>query len=309
MEPQECFKVEKISLRGPGVLILTGPSSCGKGEVAAALSQVMSIPRQNHLSMGEILRSTISQSKENPEFANLLATRYQISADNNLFDCIDTTPELMVKAHKHLPRMQVYFKRPDMREFTSQLEWLEYCTMNGLLVPDRWTQSFIAAHIEHEGRFQNEPFIIDGYPRTVAAAEHLLGFLASQKIPVIKVLHLSISKQEMISRASGRGRGDDSREALLSRFQFYIEHVQPSVDYMKTILGHEAIALIDAHQPVYDINEQGEKVLDLPRSITRVAAVALRNLGVPRVIVRDMFEDLLQHRLAEQKRLLSDFDD
>ena len=33
----DLFKVERISLRGPGVMILTGPSSCGKGEVAAAL--------------------------------------------------------------------------------------------------------------------------------------------------------------------------------------------------------------------------------------------------------------------------------
>ena len=301
MEPKECFKVEKISLRGPGVVILTGPSSCGKGEVAAALSQVMSVPRRNHLSMGEILRSTVTQARENAEFAELLATRYQISAANNLFDCADTSPELSVKVHKHLPRMEVYFKRRDMQQFTSQLDWLEYCTMNGLLVPDRWTQSFIAAHIEHEARFRHEPFIIDGYPRTVAAAEHLLGFLDSQGIPVIKVLHLSISKQEMISRASGRGRSDDSREALLSRFQFYIEHVQPSVDYMKTVLGHEAIALLDAHQPVYTTLANGEKQLDLPRSITRVAAVALRSLGVPRVIVRDMFDELLQQRWAQDE--------
>lgn len=299
MEPKECFKVEKISLRGPGVVILTGPSSCGKGEVAAALSQVMSIPRQNHLSMGEILRSTVSQARDNAEFAELLATSYQISSSNNIFDCIDTSPELSVKVHKHLSRMEVYFKRQGMSQFTSQLDWLEYCTMNGLLVPDRWTQSFIAAHIEHEKRFQTEPFIIDGYPRTVAAAEHLLGFLNQQGIPVIRVLHLSISKQEMISRAAGRGRGDDSRDALLSRFQFYIEHVQPSVDYMKTVLGHETIALIDAYQPVFAEGPDGERVLDLPRSITRVAAVALRSLGVPRVIVRDMFDELLMQRLAQ----------
>lgn len=303
MEPRECFKVEKISLRGPGVVILTGPSSCGKGEVAAALSQVMSIAPENHLSMGEILRSTVTQGRNNADFAELLSTRYQISTENNIFDSIDTTPELSVKVHKHLARMESYFKRGNMQEFTSQLDWLEYCTMNGLLVPDRWTQSFIAAHIEHDARFKREAFIIDGYPRTVAAAEHLLGFLNEQGIPVIKVLHLSISKQEMITRASGRGRRDDGREALLSRFQFYIEHVQPSVDYMKTELGHEAIALIDAHQPVYEVDANGEKHFDLPRSITRVAAVALRNLGVPRVIVRDMFDDLLMQRLAHDGAL------
>ena len=51
-ELESKIKVERVSLRGPGVLILTGPSSCGKGEVASALSKVMSIPPESHLSMG-----------------------------------------------------------------------------------------------------------------------------------------------------------------------------------------------------------------------------------------------------------------
>lgn len=293
---KEYFKVEKISLIGPGVVILTGPSSCGKGEVAAALSQVMSIPAYAHLSMGEILRSTITQSKTNPDFASLLADHYQISRQLNIFDCLDTTPELTAKVLKHLPRVEAYFQRADMQDFVSQLDWLEYCTMNGLLVPDRWTQNFIAAHIEHESRFQEQPFIIDGYPRTVSAAEHLLGFLTRQGIPVIKVLHLSISKQEMIIRARARGRADDDNASLLSRFQFYIENVQPSVDYMKKQLGSETIALIDAHQPVFTERENGHRKLDLPRSIGNVTSDALRSLGVPRVIVRDLVQDLIAER-------------
>ncbi len=298
----ELFKVDKISLRGPGVVILTGPSSCGKGEVAAALSRIMSLPDFAHLSMGEILRSTISSSKNDPEYATLLADHYQISKSLNIFDCLDTSPELTHKVNKHLPAMQAYFKKDDMSAFTSQLEWLEYCTMNGLLVPDRWTQNFIAAHIEHNTTFRSQPFVIDGYPRTVAAAEHLLQFLASQEIPVIKVIHLSISKQEMIVRARSRGRADDDSASLVSRFNFYIENVQPSVDYMKTELGSETIALIDAHQPIYDLNNEGQKKLNLPRSIAKVAASALRTLGIPRVIVRDLIEELIQERLqAAQK--------
>jgi adenylate kinase family enzyme len=298
-ESSEYFKVEQISLLGPGVIILTGPSSCGKGEVAAALCKVMSIPASDHLSMGEILRSTIHQARNNPDYARLLEKSYGISASFNIFDCLDTSEELSAKVLKHVERMEAYFQRDNMREFTSQLDWLEYCTMNGLLVPDRWTQNFIAAHIEHAGRFQLKPFIIDGYPRTVAAAEHLLAFLQRQQIPVIKVLHLSISKQEMITRARARGRADDDLSSLQSRFQFYIENVQPSVDYMKMELGSEVIALIDAHQPVYT-GENGHRQLDLPRSIANVVAHALRNLGVPRVIVRDIVADLIQERLAAQ---------
>ena len=50
-------KLNRVSLRGTRVLILTGPSSCGKGEVASALSKVMSIP-QDAFIYGEILRTT-----------------------------------------------------------------------------------------------------------------------------------------------------------------------------------------------------------------------------------------------------------
>jgi adenylate kinase family enzyme len=164
--------------------------------------------------------------------------------------------------------------------------------MNGLLVPNRWTQDFIAAHIEHAQSQRLETFILDGYPRTVAAAKHLLSFLRRLDIPILKVLHLSISRQEMIARAQGRGRADDDEASLLSRFQFYIENVQPSVDFMKMELGSEAIALIDAHQPVY-LDSGDERTLDLRASIANVVTTALRSLGVPRVVLRDLIEDHL----------------
>lgn len=286
-EFESIVRVDKVSLRHRGVLILTGPSSCGKGEVASALCRVMSIPPSSHLSMGEILRTTFSSAKSSEEYRDLLRTKYNISADQNIFDCIDSTPELTKKVLNYLPLLRQYFKRPDMEKFTSQLEWLEFCTMNGLLVPNRWTQDFIAAHIEHSEQIRSGAFILDGYPRTVTAAKHLLDFLKQMNIPVIKVLHLSISRQEMIARAKGRGRADDDEASLLSRYQFYTENVQPSVDYMKMELGSETIALIDAHQPIYDKSMEEPK-LDLRKSIYNVVASSLRSLGVPRIIIRDL---------------------
>jgi adenylate kinase family enzyme len=283
--------VEKVSLKGPGVLILTGPSSCGKGEIASALTKVMSIPTQNHLSMGEILRSTFQRAKTEKSYANLLESSYQISANSNIFDCIDTTEELTKKVLNYLPDLEKYFNRTGMDKFTSQLDWLEFCTMNGLLVPNRWTQDFISAHIEHCSDFLTDPFILDGYPRTVKAAEHLLFFLRRMNIPVIKVLHLSISKQEMLSRATKRGRADDDEQSLLSRYQFYVENVHPSVDYLKTELGFDSIALVDAHQPSYKI-QNNEKILDLPKSILNVVASSLRCLGVSRLTVKDLLTQL-----------------
>lgn len=303
-ELDSCIRVDKISMRHPGVVILTGPSSCGKGEVAAALCRVMSIAPADHLSMGEILRSAFQNAKNDPSYAKLLAEKYQISADSNIFSCIDTSDDLTRKVKNYLPQLEKYFCRNDMSNFTSQLEWLEFCTMNGLLVPNRWTQNFIAAHIEHSPGLKDRPFILDGYPRTVAAAKHLIEFLTRLEIPVIKVLHLSISRQEMIQRAKHRGRADDDEASLLSRFQFYIENVQPSVDYLKLELGSDAIALIDAHQPVY-IEKDGKKVLALKESISNVVSAALRGLGVPRVIMKDILDKSLSIQSALRSESLN----
>ncbi|MCA9505110.1 MAG: nucleoside monophosphate kinase [Spirochaetaceae bacterium] len=302
------IRVEKIALRGPGVVILTGPSSCGKGEVANALCDLLSIDARRHLSMGAILRSTIERSKSDPDFMRLLEEKYALSRETSIFDCVDTTDELTQKVRRHLPGLERFFGRTPSRFISeelsgtpevSQLEWLEFCTARGLLIPNRWTQDLISAEIERtlasvddEG---DSPFILDGYPRTVAAARHLLSFLRSVEVPVLKVLHLSISKAEMTARAGKRGRFDDDEEALRSRFDFYVENVQPSVDYLKTELGGDRVALIDAHQPAF-VQVDGERVFHLQRSIENVVSTALRALGVPRVIVRDLLERRREER-------------
>lgn len=297
--PPSLVRVEKIALRGPGVVILTGPSSCGKGEVANALCEMLSIDPERHLSMGVILRSTVDRAKSNPEYAELLAQKYSLSRHVSMFDSMDTSDELSEKVRRYLPELQRHFGRESSTDAAdaSQLEWLEFCTVRGLLIPNRWTQDLISAEIDTILQAKsadgtdgyNTPFILDGYPRTVAAAEHLLGYLRSVKVPVLKVLHLSISKAEMSARAGKRGRADDHEDALRSRFEFYVENVQPSVDYIKTELGGAAISLIDAHQPAY-VEEGGCRKFHLQDSINNVISTALRALGVPRVIVRDLIE-------------------
>ncbi len=281
-------QVEKVSLKGGGVLILTGPSSCGKGEVAAALRRVMSIPKEAHLSMGEILRSTFQRAKEDQNYSLVLQEKYQISQSTNIFECLDTTPDLTRKVLSHHEALAKYYNRENVHQFLSQVEWLEFCTIQGLLVPNRWTQSFLESYIETSTYLRNQPFILDGYPRTVVAAEHLISILKKFRLPIIKILHLSISKQEMMNRALQRGREDDAHASLISRYQFYTENVQPSVDYLKIQLGTESVALIDAHQPVYVKDVNGELKLNLQQSIHNVVVSALRSLGVPRVIIRDL---------------------
>ena len=109
--PQSLVRVERIALRGPGVIILTGPSSCGKGEVAAALCDMLSIDRSRHLSMGEILRSTVERSKSDAKFAALLEGKYSLSKSVSIFDCIDSNDELEEKVRRYLPDLEKHFGR------------------------------------------------------------------------------------------------------------------------------------------------------------------------------------------------------
>ena len=53
--------------------------------------------------------------------------------------------------------------------------------------------------------------------------------------------------------------------------------------------------LIDAHQPAFDVVD-GNRVFDLHRSIDNVVSTALRALGVPNVIVRDILEGRAEER-------------
>jgi adenylate kinase family enzyme len=282
--------IRNVEIAGPGAIIITGPSSCGKGEVAKALCELLLIGRERWLSMGDILRHTYERARE-PTFVRLLEERYNISDRVPILECLDTTPDLARKVEQQGGALASLLaeKRGVAADWqtASQLDWLEYCTTHGLLVPNRWTQALIGAHLEGLPDLDAKPFVLDGYPRTRAAAEHLLETFARLKVPVLKVLHLSISKQEMLHRAGLRGRIDDDENSLLKRYEFYIESVQPSVDYLKEQLGTDAIALVDAHQPHYEVSG-GNRTFNLQESIDNVVRSALRGLGIPRFVIGRM---------------------
>ncbi|MDE3269759.1 MAG: nucleoside monophosphate kinase [Pseudomonadota bacterium] len=256
--------------------------------MAVFLSKALSIPTSLHLSMGAILRFAFNEAQRNPDYAKMLADRYHISSESDIFSCVDADAKLIAKVNRFMPNLKEYFgdKRIQAKGI-SQLDWLEFCTQNGLLVPDRWTKCFIESRIEISEDIQDQSFILDGYPRTVAAAKHLISYLNRYKIPIIKLLHLSISKQEMMLRAKQRERDDDTEGSLRSRYVFYVENVQPSVDYMKRVLGANKVALIDAHQPVFT-NSGNASHFDLQASIANVAMDSLFSMGIPRDICRDL---------------------
>ena len=270
--------VEKVKVEGNGVILLTGPSSCGKGEVAKSLCRFLSIAENKHLSMGDILRRTVKKAKEDPEFLGRLSGDYSVSAQISIFDEDMNRPEIIQKARSYIEEVQnyfgVYWKQ------ISQFNWLEFCIVKGLLVPDVWTVKILDALLVNSPEFHEGIFILDGYPRTTIAAEYMLKTLYDLHIPIIKVIHLSITKDQIKIRAHGRNRADDTEESLDRRYQFYIEKVQPCIDYLKTRLG-SSVVLIDAYQPVYAENGQ----IDVRASINEVTVSVMQALGLPRFLL------------------------
>lgn len=267
--------VEKVRVEGNGVILLTGPSSCGKGEIAKSLCKFLSLSEDRHLSMGNILRRTITKAKECSSFRDKLSKEYNIDESVSIFDPNKNKPEIINKAESYMDDLSsLYFSANGV---ISQLDWLEFCVNKGLLVPDEWTQKIIDALFDSSPELQSGIIILDGYPRTVTAAKFLLKTFSRLNIPVIKVLHLSITKQQMKIRALNRSRMDDTEDTLERRYLFFIDKVQPCIDYLKQCLGSSNVLLIDAHQPVFSV----DGFLDIDASILEVTLSVMQALGLP----------------------------
>jgi adenylate kinase family enzyme len=267
------INVKNVKVYGNGVIMLTGPSGCGKGEIAKALCKFLFIPEERHLSMGSILRKTVTKAKEDEKFKITLAEKYNISKYTSISDLQKNRPEIIKKAQYHHTDITSFLNLTN--DFVSQFDWLDFCVSNGLLIPDEWTEKIIDALLENSPELQKGIFILDGYPRTVTAAKCLLKTINSLNIPIIKVLHLFITKEQMGVRALNRGRLDDTHNSLERRYQFYIDKVQPCIDYLKDYLGTETVSLVDAHQPIKD--KEGH--INTDASINEVVLSVMQALG------------------------------
>ncbi|MBJ96241.1 MAG: hypothetical protein CMP23_17405 [Rickettsiales bacterium] len=272
-----------VRARGRGIIILSGPSSCGKGAIAEALRDTLHLPPENHISMGDALRETVRRAREDRVFAASMGDRFDIHPERGLFDAQQTDLQVVTKARGYEVELLDRFGSDP-----SQLDWLDYCVSSGLLVPDEWSEQIIEGVLAERASRHEAVVLLDGYPRTEAAARHVLSLSERLDIPIIKVVHLSVSKKEMQNRALGRKRMDDTPETLERRYQFYIDHVQPSVELLKAQLGSRVAALIDAHQPEY----RNDGSLDLEASVRNVANSVLMSLGVSRHILESLDEPI-----------------
>ena len=114
-------------------------------------------------------------------------------------------------------------------KFASPLEYLHHCVSHGLLIPDTWTQAVIEQRLE---RAPAGLWALDGYPRTVGAAQHLVAALEQSGIPLLGAVHLRVSDAIATQRLLTRGRTDDAISAILERLEFYQRSVVPTLEWL-----------------------------------------------------------------------------
>lgn len=72
---------------------------------------------------------------------------------------------------------------------------------NGRLVPDDIVVGLVEEKIE---KFYDKPFILDGFPRTIAQAEALQDLLQKKNLVLGKVIFIDVSQEIIVKRLTGR---------------------------------------------------------------------------------------------------------
>ncbi len=132
----------------------------------------------------------------------------------------------------------------------------------GDLVPDDLMVGLIRERLADE-----DGFVLDGFPRTMAQAEALDAMLEEIGKPLDAVILLQVSDEvateRLRARAEKEGRADDSPEAIRNRLRLYHELTELVVDRYQ-LAGIEVI--VDGEQTM------GEVFADIQDALEGVAA-------------------------------------
>lgn len=100
---------------------------------------------------------------------------------------------------------------------------------SGQLVPDEVIIGIIAERLKKDDC--KKGYLLDGFPRTIAQAEALDKMLEAQGTPLDAVVEINVPDDELFRRLAGRGRKDDTPEAIRQRLISYGVQTKPLLDY------------------------------------------------------------------------------
>lgn len=102
-------------------------------------------------------------------------------------------------------------------------------------------------------------FLLDGYPRNTVQVEALDRILAERDQSLDLVLFLDVAEDELVRRALGRGRDDDSEEILRRRIEVYRSETEPVVDVYRQ---RGLLTTIDGCRSINEVSEDLRQVVE-----------------------------------------------
>ena len=93
-------------------------------------------------------------------------------------------------------------------------------------------------------------FLLDGYPRTSVQAATLAAILDASGEALDAVVQVQVPASELVRRALGRQRADDTEEVIENRLRVYEENTAPLADHYRD-LG--LLRPVDGDQTVEDV--------------------------------------------------------
>jgi adenylate kinase len=139
----------------------------------------------------------------------------------------------------------------------------------GRLVPDDLVIDLVKERIAKPDAANG--FLLDGFPRTVAQADALDAVLGAKGLDA--VVYYVLGDEEIVRRALGRGRADDTEPVVRERLRVYRAQTEPLVArYRKAGLLRE----VDASGSIDEVEAATAEVLGTKSRPASAAAPAAR---------------------------------
>ena len=119
----------------------------------------------------------------------------------------------------------------------------------GELVDDETMAEVIRERMN--GNDAQKGFVLDGYPRTLAQAATLKEILDRSGRRLDAVVQIEVPESELVSRALGRKRADDSEEVILQRLEVYHRQTEPLVAFYRE---RSLLRDVDGHQSIEEVS-------------------------------------------------------